>query len=257
MDKYASAIRFTRGLVFSFEEFLHSFDEKDSATADFSYVTGHKRPFGQHTDMRRTIINDLAPSAEDILKSFNDSTRNYIHSVIKNDLCTHEYITAPSESDVDKAYALTTKFNAVMGINGIKLSYLRALRDANRLHMSYTYDRNGEMLVGHGYRLSAIRPELAYSIRPTDRNVDKERQKLLSRANRYSHYRDMLHLKSLGFTEYDFGGISDGQSNDIKWKRIDEFKMYFGGAVRTYYNSILYNTIKSKTYLILRGAPFK
>ena len=257
MHNYASAIRFTRGLVFSFEEFLHSFDERDSATADVSYVTGHTQPWGPHSYIRRTIINDLTPPAEDILKSFSASIRNYIHSAMKNELCIYKFVSAPSESEVLNIYELTTKFNALMGINRVNLDYLKALSHANRLYMSYTYDQNGVMLAAHVYRMSALRPELMYSIRTMEGNADTDRRRLISKSNLYSHYRDMLHLKSLGFAEYDFGGVSDGRSNNIKWRSIDEFKMYFGGTVKTFYNSILYNTIKSKTYLLLRGAPFK
>jgi hypothetical protein len=257
LNNYTSAIRFTRGLVFSFEEFLHSFDEQDSATADFTYITGHPRAFGPHSYMKRTIINDLAPPSEAILKGFNDTTRNYILSIMKNDLCRHEFVTAPSESEVQKVYDHVAEFSAMMGIIMPKLSYLNALNRAQRLHISYIYDRSGVMLAGHVYRVSALRPELAYSFRGSEPDADKERLKLLSKANRYSHYCDMLHFKSEGFTEYDFGGLSDGQSDNIKWRRIDEFKMYFGGTIRPYHNSILYNTIKSKSYLVLRGAPFK
>lgn len=256
LNNYTSAIRFTRGLVFSFEEFLHSYDERDSATADFSYITGHTRPFGPHSYIRRTIINDLTPSAEDILRGFNDSTRNRIHSITKNDLCTHEFVIGPSESEVYRVYDHVAKFSAIMGIEAPNLSYLKALNRAKRLHISYTYDRNGVMLTGYGYRLSALRPEQVYTVRAIEPDADKERLKLLSKASRYNLYHDMLHLKSLGFTEYDFSGY-DGQSDDIKSRRIDEFKMSFGGTVRTYHNSILYNTIKSKTYLVLRGSPFK
>jgi hypothetical protein len=255
LNNYNSAIRFTRGLVFSFEEFLHSFDERDNATADFSYITGHKRPFGPHSLMRRSIINDLDPSAEDILKGFNDTTRNYILSIMENDLCRHEFVTAPSGPEVQRVYGHVAQFCAMMGIIMPKLSYLNGLNRAQRLHISYIYDRSGVMLAGHVYRLSALRPELAYSFRGAEPDADKERLKLLSKANRYSHYCDMLHFKSEGFTEYDFGGLSDG--HEIKGRRIDEFKMYFRGTVRPCYNSILYNTIKSKTYLVLRGSPFK
>jgi hypothetical protein len=252
VNNYNSAIRFTRGLVFSFEEFLHSFDERDNATADFSYITGHPRPFGTHSVIRRTVINDLAPPSEDILGGFNDTTRRYIHHIMKNDLCTHEVVTCPSESEVHRAYGHITKFCDIMDRKAINLSYLLALNRAKRLHISYTYDRNGVMLAGHGYRLSALRPEFIYSFRGTEPDADKERLKLLSRANRYSHYCNMLHFKSLGFTEYDSGGLSDAP-DDIKSVHLDEFKMGFGGTVRTYYNSVLYNSIKSKTYLALRG----
>ncbi len=194
-------------------------------------------------------------SPEEIFSSYNDSTRNYINHVVKNDLCIHEFVAEPTESDLTRLQVYSNEFAARMGIPAVNMNYLRALNKAKRLNMSYVYDKNKVMLIGHGYRLSRIRPELAYSIGTFEPDVSKERMKMLSKANRYSHYKDMLQLKSMGFDSYDFGGLSDGLSDNEKWNHIDEFKTYFGGSVRVYYNSILYNTIKSKTYLKLRGAP--
>lgn len=248
-----SPIRFTRGLIFTFEEFLHDFRDSDVPTTDFSYITGAPAPVGPHSYIRRTLINDLRPSAEAILAGFNDKTRQYINYAMKNKVCSHEYITHPTDADLVRASIYAAKFAQTMKIPPITLNYMRALNSAGRFHISYIYDLSGNVLGGHGYRLSAARPELAYSFREIEDINNPERRKLLLKTNRYSHYCDMLSLKSLGYEEYDFGGLSDGLSDNAKWNHIDEFKMCFRGRAVTNYNSILYNTIKSKTYLMIRG----
>jgi|GEM_PF-3822976 len=255
MPSRFSDIRFQRGIIFSFEEFLHTFSGQ-RPDADFSYITGNTAPVGRYSEMSRTVINDLRGSEEEIFRAFNDSTRHCIHQVIKKDLCTYQFIEQPSDDELVKLHAQCREFADRMKIPMVTLNYLRTLNKGNRLNVSYVYDKNNVMLAAHGYRLSEHRPELAYSIRPFEAGATKERLNLLAKANRYGHYRDMLQFKSMGYEMYDFGGVSDGKSCDRKWNNIDEFKLYFGGQVVTYYNSILYNTVKSKVYLKLRGNPF-
>ncbi len=251
-----SGIKFRRGIVFSFEEFLHSFGDHDSPQADFSYITGNQKPVGSHSYSRPTIINDLTPPADTIFGQYQDSTRNKIHQIRKNDLCDHRVITSPSDSDLSKLKMDFDRFATVIGIEPLNMNYILALNRANRLNISYVYDKDKVMLAGHVYRMSALRPEMLYSFRAVEPNADKARATFVSKANRYSHYCDMLHFKSAGFETYDFGGVSDDKHTNARWANIDVFKMSFGGTVQVYYNSILYNTIKSKTYLKLKGNPF-
>jgi len=86
LNNYNAAIRFTRGLAFSFEEFLHQYDERDRVTADFSYITGHEQPFGPHSYIRRTIINELTPSADMSLSRSHRSQRSLEYMTILQDL---------------------------------------------------------------------------------------------------------------------------------------------------------------------------
>jgi hypothetical protein len=252
MREYSS-IRFTRGIFFSFEEFLHSYTGNEKSQADFSYITGTVAPVGPYHFTKRTIINDLTVTEEQIFRAYNDTTRQYISSLMRAQLCSHQFIMIPSEADVRLLAGQSENFTRTMGLPAVNINYMLALNKANRLHMSYVRDHNNVILAAHGYRLSDVRAELAYSFRAIEPGADKERQKLLSKANRYSHYKDMLQLKSLGFAAYDFGGLSDGADTNTKWTHIDEFKMFFGGSVQVYYNSILYNSLKSRAYLKLRG----
>jgi hypothetical protein len=250
-------IRFSRGLIFTFEEFLHSYSAAQNSGADFSYVTGIEFPVGLYSYPRATIINDLLPSAEAIFNNYQDSTRNKINQVIKKDLCRHKVISSPSDQDLQKLKALFDPFAGSAGIESLQMPYIRALMLAGRLCICYVYDRDNTILTGHVYRVSALRPELLHSFRTRDKDKSPERINFISKANRYSHYLDMLHFKSQGFDEYDFGGVSIGTgSEDPKWKNIDNFKASFGGQLRVFHNSILYNTVKSRVYLRLRGNPF-
>ena len=254
MSNYSAPIRFRRGIIFSFEEFLHSYSEDDKPQADVSYITGAAQPVGQYHFPKRTVINDLTLSPEQMFAGYNDKTRQYINNITKAGACVHRFITEPTDAQVRELGHQSKTFTQTMEIADINITYLLALNRARRLHISYVYDHNRVILAGHGYRLSDLRAELAYSFRAIEPHADRERQKLLTRANRYSHYHDMLQLKALGFSAYDFGGLSDGADVNTKWTHIDEFKMFFGGSVQLYYNSILYNTLKSKAYLKLRGA---
>ena len=252
-----STIRFNRGLIFTFEEFLHSYSASQNSRADFSYITGVEFPVGKYSYTRATIINDLRPSATAIFNNYQDSTRNKINQVIKGDLCRHQVISSPSDEDLLKLQSLFDPFAKSNDIELLQMHYIRALQREGRLCICYVYDRRNTILTGHVYRVSVLRPELLLSFRPIAADTSAERINFISKANRYSHYLDMLHFKEQGFEEYDFGGVSIGTgSEDPKWKNIDNFKSSFGGQLRVYHNSILYNTIKSRAYLRLRGNPF-
>ena len=53
---------------------------------------------------------------------------------------------------------------------------------------------------------------------------------LAGRANRWCHWKDMLHLRGLGIRTYDLGGIAPG-SVQPSVSGINEFKLRFGGKV--------------------------
>jgi hypothetical protein len=251
--RFENSISFRRGLIFTFEEFLHTCPSADAPRADFSYITGAESPVGKYTYSRPTILIDLRPSPEAIFYRFQDSTRNKINHITKNDLCHHQIISNPTENDLRTLQSYFDPFARQFGIQPLQLNYLRALAGQDRLCICYVYDRNEILLTGHIYRISQLRPEMLYSFKVIDPGASREHINFISKANRYSHYCDMLYFRSLGFDVYDFGGVSAGlDSGNVKWMNIDIFKMSFGGQVKVYHNSILYNSLKSRTYLRLK-----
>jgi CelD/BcsL family acetyltransferase involved in cellulose biosynthesis len=80
------------------------------------------------------------------------------------------------------------------------------------------------------------------------RNVDRA---LLGRANRWLHWRDMLHFKQMDLRCYDWGGVFEDESNPKK-AGINTFKREFGGnSVRTF-NCSVAATLRGRAYLAVR-----
>ena len=64
------------------------------------------------------------------------------------------------------------------------------------------------------------------------RDLDKPKQAVVGRANRFLHFQDMIHFRNEGLHQYDFGGYhlpSEQVSQDLR--QVSDFKASFGGRL--------------------------
>lgn len=77
---------------------------------------------------------------------------------------------------------------------------------------------------------------------------DTERA-LVSRANRWLHWQDMLTFKQKGFECYDWGGLFEDETSPER-AGINRFKCDFGGRREVTYNCTYSLTARGRLYLM-------
>ena len=92
--------------------------------------------------------------------------------------------------------------------------------------------KNDNILAMHAYILDKHCNRVRLFATASSRfNFDDNKEKrLVGRANRFLHYRDMLFFKNLNFTIYDFGGYAMNTTNK-SLQGINKFKIGFGGEI--------------------------
>ena len=105
----------------------------------------------------------------------------------------------------------------------------------------------GEDLVMHSYVVdpAAGRATQWHSVSQFRGAEDSAKRRLISRANRLLHWRDIEHFKAQGLRIFDLGGYAYN-TEDEGLKRINEFKDSFGGALveESSYSSVAINLLR-------------
>lgn len=66
-------------------------------------------------------------------------------------------------------------------------------------------------------------------------NVDKEKARLISNANKLTVWNAIKYAKEKGIKEFDMGGYYTGEKKDVQKENINMFKKNFGGKLATHY----------------------
>jgi len=129
--------------------------------------------------------------------------------------------------------------------------WLVAACKARQLALS-SASRNGEALVWHAHVLCGKTAGLYYSV-SCFRNRDNDYRALVGRANRWLHWKDMLHFKDVGMERYDWGGLFEDESTPER-AGINNFKRDFGGRQERTYHCSVPVTVTGRVWLPLRDA---
>jgi hypothetical protein len=195
-----------------------------------------------------SLVNDLSASEDTIMAAFGNTNRYKIKRASSKDELEAECVPNP-RTQLERFSDFYDEFARQ---KGLPLAYRRGLKaacDAGQLHLTYAA-RKGWKLVWHAYITQGHKIALLHSASffRDMRNVDRA---LLGRANRWLHWRDMLHFKQMGLWCYDWGGVFEDESDPEK-AGINTFKREFGGnSVRTF-NCNVAATLKGRVYLAVR-----
>ena len=132
------------------------------------------------------------------------------------------------------------------GLRGreLPIKELTGYLKANQLLISCA-SISGKPVVFHSYVYGEGNSRLLHSCSEF-RTEDNETRNAIGRANKYLHWRDFQHLRTMGVKRYDWGGISSlSEPNGI-----DKFKMSFGAEPVVYYNISSSLSLRYKLYLI-------
>jgi hypothetical protein len=167
-----------------------------------------------------TIVVDLNRNPEEIMADMQKNVRYKIRRAENDALCW--------ETGFDERQFVTfhQAFAKEKGIGGIDLRRIRSFGSAIQLTRVIC---GGQVLAQHAYLVDREEQRSRQLFSATGRfeNADSA---LIGRANRWCHWRDMLHFKELGITTFDLGGVAP-QAGTGALDGINDFKMGFGGKL--------------------------
>ena len=215
------------------------FQQKDYVEADRK-LTLHKRV--------KTLCIDLDKSEDQLRKEMNRTTRYQINKAGRDQLNVR-YIMSPTEEDIQVFADFFNPFAREKGIELCREDKVKALKNSDRLVISYVYNKDGRTLASHLYIIDGIRATMLYSC--SGRFAETDIPPLhIGRANRYLHWQDILFFKTEGYEVYDFLGLSINEK-DMEQQNINKFKKGFGGREEINYQSFVPQTRRGLLMLFL------
>ena len=195
-----------------------------------------------------TIMIDLRHSEAEILRGFRANTRNEIARAEREG--TSFAVTA----DYRRFLALYEAASRHKTLPPVSADYLDSL--GGRLRVTEAI-AGGETVVTHAYAMDELigRVRLFYSA-SSFREFDRSLQSVAGRANRFLHFRDMLHFRAAGFRWYDLGGYEPaGEAVSPDARQVSVFKESFGGKVvqEASYLSLAQHLYRQGRQLLLRA----
>jgi hypothetical protein len=172
-----------------------------------------KRPFA-------TLHIDLARNPEEILADMQKTVRYKIRRA------DGEGLSWDSSIDKGEFAGFHASFARGKGIEGIDVLRIASFGRA----LVLTRVVQGELVLSQHAHLvdeQESRARLVYSSSARFDGVDPA---LVGRANRWCHWKDMLHFKERGIRIYDLGGFAP-ETKDPTLEGINDFKTGFGGQI--------------------------
>jgi lipid II:glycine glycyltransferase (peptidoglycan interpeptide bridge formation enzyme) len=197
-----------------------------------------------------SLANDLTLASESIIAAFGNTNRYKIKRAASRDGLTSYYPDDP-RARLAEFIAFYDTFASQKGLAPAYRRGLFAACAAGQLILTYAC-RDDMKLVWHAYITHGHKVGLFHSA-SLFRTVENADRAVIARANRWLHWRDMLHFKSKGLRTYDWGGLFADESVAER-AGINNFKREFGGeAVCTYDYSVAL-TLRGHAYMALRNA---
>lgn len=197
-----------------------------------------------------SLATDLAVDEEAIAARFGKDCRYKIRRADTRDGLRLEFGAGP-ELRLGEFADFFDAFARQKGHRPCDRHWLRAACAAGQLALSAAYCGE-EALVRHAHVLCGTTAGLQYTASHF-RGQDNEFRALVGRANRWLHWQDMLQLKALGFTRYDWGGMFEDESTPER-AGINRFKCDFGGEQIRVYECAVPVSVRGRVYLPLRDA---
>jgi hypothetical protein len=224
------------------------FDEPiPTGSVDVAYFRQSSHaPAGSSFHDYRTLLIDLGNTEDQIQANFHKETRYEIRRAGTRDCLEPRHLSTPDESDIRDFHAFHSSFVKNMRLTPVDIEYLVAAANAGCLRLS-AVQQQGQLLVWHSYIANDCRARLLHSASQI-READSRQRALISRANRYLHWQDMLYFKRQGVRIYDFGGLYQTK-DDQGLLRVNPFKLSFGGTRVTEYDGVLACSTLGRIYL--------
>jgi len=188
-------------------------------------------------------VIDLTEDIAEIDRNFRKSLRNEIKDAIKN----YNIVTSFEQNVCDKLMSdfkdFYTFFSTKKSIPNADFSKLKRLKENIIISHAKHEDR---YIAFHLYLKNTKKLRLLYSASLL--SEDKDDLKLIVRANKLLHFKDIVSAKEMDYLEYDLGGVAlCEQSLD----GINKFKLGFTKNITTTNNFLISNSSLGKIFLLL------
>ena len=204
-------------------------------------------------DEEYTLLIDLTQDRDEIWKRINRNSRYEIKRASRKDLLIYEFWERIDSERLDEFFDFHAQFTASQGLRNLRKSVKLRLKNyaqSGVLNLSRVKLKDEKDLTWHVYYYSKHRVFLLHSA-SIKNSADNAYKRLVGRANRYHHWRDILTYKERGISVYDFGGWY-ANTDDQKLIYINQFKEEFGGELVKNFNWRHGLTLKGKLFLLLR-----
>jgi hypothetical protein len=226
------------------------YDDEPGDTRRLDWLLYHRRSHpvpGMKSKVIWTYAIDLKQSDEQLLANLNKDTAYKIRRARERDKIICESCDpqdAPVMSQFEQMYNIFAGLKNLAPLNRPRMESMAA---AGVLDLTVAKDPQGNALVYHANyhdRRRATSMELPSLYRKME---DSTERNLISRANRYLTWSDILRYKQEGLEVFDFGGWYQG--TDPAMLTINEFKRGFGGQVLCEYECGQILTFKGRLVL--------
>ena len=228
------------------------FDEEPPASPGVDVLTFRGRPVPAGLDEWSpfaSLVHDLTLDEDTLFSSLDANTRYEVRRADSRDGLEAELVTSP-RAELDAFCAFYDEFAAQKGLQASYRRALDAMCDDGRLVLSAA-SRAGERLVWHAYVTDGTNAALLHSA--SHFRTAAANRSLVSRANRWLHWRDMLAFKRIGVATYDWGGLFEDESVPEQ-ASVNRFKRCFGGRPHRAYTGVALLTTKGRAYNAARNA---
>jgi hypothetical protein len=189
------------------------------------------RPLGRGVSRSfSTLVIDLTQEEAQILGAVKKDCRSEIRRAAREGL-RYQFRFPAEAQDVEQFSDFYDQFSAQATLPPANRTRLRAIAESGALDLSASLDGDGSVLTRHAYFRSPERTRLLHSA-SLYREADSAGRARIGRANRHSHWCDIIRHKQDGVLLYDFGGFHAGAA-DARKIRINDFKREFGGKLVT------------------------
>ncbi|SFJ06495.1 hypothetical protein [Thermoflavimicrobium dichotomicum] len=175
----------------------------------------------------KTMHIHLKKDEESLFSDLSRSTRYNINRARREQL-KFEINNTPTEKEIDEFSEFYNSFARKKNIERCNTNKLRSLNEKGLLSLSYVTDQHNRILCSHACSPHGERVSMLYSC-SIRLSVDPSQKNMVSRANRFLHWMEILHFKEKGYSIYDFCGLSL-ENDDPQLQSIDQFKKRFGGT---------------------------
>lgn len=196
-----------------------------------------------------SLVSDLAADGDALMASFGGTNRYKIKRAASKDALIDEFTPEPGAALLAEFCAFYDTFAEQKKLPRAYRRGLAAASEAGQLVLSAAV-HGDRRIVWHAYIRSGRSASLLHSA--SHFRGDDVARALVGRANRWLHWRDMLAFKSLGLSDYDWGGMFEDESVPQR-ASINNFKREFGGRPSRCYNCVAPVTVKGRAYLTARS----
>lgn len=206
------------------------------------------------------FIIDVTQDEETIYKKIHKGTRADIRKAIENEQFTYREIDHPTDKQLEEFSVFYNSFAKEKGISACNIKKLLDLRNQNSLIMTTVEDKNNYILCAGMLYIDRNCMQL-YGLYGATIRMSKTttiERKVIGRANKFLHWREIQLAKRKGLNWYNFGGEVKGEGG----QGINDFKKRFGaigGFDRRIYTSksmlgkICVNLLYYKWKMILKS----